>query len=269
MNRKNATTLLSMFASLIVYCLLFNSNTATAVSKGTHNSLYFTLNSNTQVLHLAITYEAIDTNPPSISILSPENTTYPVAPINAVPLTFTVNESTSWVGYSLDGQMNVTITGNTTIFSLSEETHTITVYANDTAGNMGYSDTIYFALQTSALDITPPTISILSPQNKTYAATDVLLTFTVDESVTWIGYSTDGKGNVTITGNTTLLGLTDGSHNLIVYARDTAGNLGASGIVYFAVETKQEPFPTLIIAAIVIIVVLGTAVYLLKNRKKS
>ena len=86
-----------------------------------------------------------DTTSPTISILSPENKSYP---INNVLLTFTVSESTSWIGYSLDGQMNVTITGNTTLSELSDGSHSLIVYTNDTAGNMGYSESVYFSART-------------------------------------------------------------------------------------------------------------------------
>ena len=44
--------------------------------------------------------------------------------------------------------------------------------------------------------------------------------------------------NVTISGNTTLTGFDDGSHYIIVYANDTAGNMGASNTVYFTVDTN-------------------------------
>ena len=47
--------------------------------------------------------------PPEILNLSTSNETYQ---INSVPLNFTVNEPTSWIGYSLDGKANVTIGGN-------------------------------------------------------------------------------------------------------------------------------------------------------------
>jgi thiol-disulfide isomerase/thioredoxin len=89
--------------------------------------------------------------PPVISVVFPENKTYSVS---VVPLTFTVNELTSWIGYSLDGQANTTITGNTTLTSLLDGSHYVVVYANDTLGNMGASSTIYFAV-----DKTPPNIT--------------------------------------------------------------------------------------------------------------
>ena len=89
-----------------------------------------------------------DTTPPTIEILSPQNRIYelcPGEPPRPIPLTFTVNETTLWIGYSLDRQENVTITGNTTLTDLSYGIHSVTIYANDTAGNMGSSETIYFA----------------------------------------------------------------------------------------------------------------------------
>jgi len=88
------------------------------------------------------------------------------------------------------------------------------------------------------IDTTPPTISILSPQNTTYSTTDVPLTFTVDETANWMGYSLDGQANVTITGNTTLTGLSNGPHHLKVYANDTYGNIG-SDYTYFTVDHQE------------------------------
>jgi len=105
-----------------------------------------------------------------------------------------------------------------------------------------------------------PTISILSPENKRYSVNDVPLTFTVSESTSWIGYSLDGQANVTITGNTTLSELPDGSHSLIVYANDTAGNIGYSDSVYFSIETQQAEFsPMWVVVAIAIITGIGVA----------
>jgi len=176
----------------------------------------------------------VDTLPPSIEILSPENKTYTTSFIS---LNFTVDEATSWIGYSLDSQMNVTMRGNTTIGSLSDETHAITVYANDTAGNMGSSNTVYFTIQTPPEDTAPPNISIISPENKTYATSDISLTFTVDEQISWMAYNLDRQANITIARNGTLTSLLDGPHYLLVYANDTAGNMGASEAVYCTVDT--------------------------------
>jgi len=87
--------------------------------------------------------ELPDTTPPAISIASPENKTYTTTD---VPLNFTVTESVSWIAYSLDGQTNVTITGDIILTGLSDGPHSLIVYANDTDGNAGASETIYFSV---------------------------------------------------------------------------------------------------------------------------
>jgi len=84
-------------------------------------------------------------------------------------------------------------------------------------------------------EITPPAVEILSPQNLSYAVSSVDLSFTIYDysSIDWMGYSLDGQSNVTVTGNTSLTGLSLGQHNVIVYANDTYGNMGSSNRVYF------------------------------------
>jgi len=203
-------------------------------------------------------------NPPTISILLPENKTYPA---NDVPLTFMASEPVSWIGYSLDGAVNVTITDNTTLTNLLDGTHYVIVFANDTAGNMGSSNIVYFTIDTVF-----PSIEILSPENETYTSSSVSLSFAVDEATSWVGYSLDGQANVTITGNTTLSDLSNGSHSLIVYAKDASGNPGASETMYFTIEIEQgEPFPIWILVTIpvIIAIVLAFVVYLLKSKKTA
>jgi len=129
-----------------------------------------------------------------------------------------------------------------------------------------------YPLTSPQLDTTPPTLSILSPENKTYAANDVLLNFTLSEPTSWIGYSLDGQTNVTVGGNTTLAGLSDGSHTLTVYAKDMAGNAGTSERVCFSIDTQQaEPFPAWIVVAIIATTGVGAAllVYFAKVKKTT
>lgn len=195
------------------------------------------------------------TVPPKLQILSPENKVY-----NSVHLVFSVTKPTDWIGYSLDGQANVTITGNTTLSGLSDGSHRIILYANGSFGNMGASSVAPFSV-----DTTPPKITMISPENKTYDTTDIQSAFTFDEPVTWIGYSLDGKDNVTIIGNITLAALPAGSHSLTVYAEDAVGNIGASKTVYFNIQL----FPTtLVVAAAVTIVIATAAGYLFLKRRK-
>jgi len=91
-------------------------------------------------------FASADITPPTISILSLENMSYPIGNLS---LTFTASEPTSWIGYSLDGQKNITVAGNTVLTGLFVGSHYLTVYAADTAGNAGASETIYFRIETS------------------------------------------------------------------------------------------------------------------------
>lgn len=84
-----------------------------------------------------------DTFPPVVSISSPKSKTYETGDI---PLTFTLNEPASWVGYSLNGQDNLTIAGNTTLSGLSVNAYDLIVYATDESGKTGASATIHFSL---------------------------------------------------------------------------------------------------------------------------
>jgi len=87
-------------------------------------------------------------------------------------------------------------------------------------------------------DTTAPTITVISPENNAnYAISSIPLNYTVSENVSWTGYSLDGQANNTIVGNTTLGGLLDGSHSVVVYANDTVSNMGASSTVYFTIDT--------------------------------
>ncbi|MBN1358603.1 hypothetical protein JW988_07535, partial [Candidatus Bathyarchaeota archaeon] len=81
---------------------------------------------------------------PEISVLSPLTQTYNGS---SVSLNFTVDRPVSWMSYSLDGADNVTVSGNLTLTGLSGGMHNVTVYANDTYGNMGASETIFFTIE--------------------------------------------------------------------------------------------------------------------------
>ena len=82
---------------------------------------------------------------PSVTLFSPRNETYAVA---EVELNFTVSKRVVWIGYSLDGQDNVTVAGNVTLAGLSDCVHTLTMYAEDTFGDSGSSETITFTVAT-------------------------------------------------------------------------------------------------------------------------
>jgi hypothetical protein len=85
-----------------------------------------------------------DTVPPLISILSPESK---ICNESSVPLTFLIYEPASSMSYSLDGQDNITIIGNSTISDLTNGLHNVTVYVKDMCGNVGASETVSFTVE--------------------------------------------------------------------------------------------------------------------------
>jgi undecaprenyl-diphosphatase len=134
--------LLSLIFTLVFGLILFAGNYSAAHARapasrgGSHEAAFLTTNEVSS----------------SISILSPENKTYT---LSEILLTFTVNASISWAGYSLDGQTNTTALGNTTLANLAEGLHSVVVYANDTAGTLS-SQTVDFTIgRVSVLEIVP------------------------------------------------------------------------------------------------------------------
>jgi parallel beta-helix repeat protein len=116
---------------------------------------------------------------------------------------------------------------------------------------------------------TPPQITLLSPVNQVYNKSSVDLVFTTDEAVNWTGYSLDGEQNVTVTGNTTIADLPNGSHTLAVYANDTFGNMGTSETVFFTITEPPESFPTTLVIGFIITVIVISIVLLLYFKKRK
>jgi hypothetical protein len=131
--------------------------------------------------------------------------------------------------------------------------------------NYGHPDPSY--------DGTPPKIEVISPQQGTYTTTNVTLDFTLNESISSISYVLDGKAAVEITGNTTIAGLSFGTHNLTVYAADASDNTGSSETITFTVaqEPKPEPFPIIPVLIIVVacVVVAGAGFLLYRKRGRG
>jgi parallel beta-helix repeat protein len=101
-------------------------------------------------------------------------------------------------------------------------------------------------------------LSVLQPSVRSYNVSSVPLVFFVTAPVSWMGYSLDGKANVTVNGDVNLTNLSVGMHSVTAYAGDHEGAVCASETIRFEVVaeagfsftpqptdyTSQSPQPT-------------------------
>jgi hypothetical protein len=155
---------------------------------------------------------------------------------------------------------------------IPEGVHEITFYAVEGGFYCQFLEYYGFSANDSSvvvftIDTTPPSVSVLSLENRRFNSSDVPLNFEVDEPFEKASYVSDGQQNVTIAGNTTLTGLPNGDHNVTVYAIDEVGNTGVSETIYFSVDVP-EPFPTAMVVAVSVAAIALVSVSLLVYFKK-
>ena len=158
-----------------------------------------------------------------------------------------------------------------------EGPHKITLYANETGQyiesenssifpyslNIGYDFNIVGASSLNfTVDTIAPVISSISIENKTYYSADLPLSFKVDDKTSQLKYSIDNQSNVTLTSNTTIVGLTDGSHTVTVYAIDSFGNVGIQAVTF-----TVTPFPIAIAVASATTLVVGISIVLFLTKR--
>ena len=172
---------------------------------------------------------------------------------------------------------------NSTLNGLGDGNHflTIRVVGNYTGPGGGKYD--FEGNATITIDNTAPTIGNISIKNVIYTNPDLELSCTTNEPFAWIAYSLDNRANVTIKTNspydsalnntinepmqvkTNLSDLTEGSHGLIIYANDTAGNMAASQTITFTVNTA---LPAIIVIAVVLTAVSVIVVSLIVRKRR-
>jgi hypothetical protein len=121
-----------------------------------------------------------------IEILSPENNM--IYATNSIPLTFTINKTASWIGYSLDGQANVTISENITLDDLQDGWHYVIVYAKGKCTCM-CGGTVASCRADFAVDTTPPNITNihqLPANDSVYPEDEVKVNATVTDDISGI-----------------------------------------------------------------------------------
>ncbi len=165
------------------------------------------------------------TAPNIITIVTPANASYNYNP----QLNFTFYEMYPYAcWYSLNQSANITLAScatNGTVLATGEGSQNVRLCVNDTAGNTGCSSTRYYTK-----DTIKPTITITNPPNST--TTSDSFSFAYDH-VNCSVYRMDGGSNVTNCSIAALewngtLSLSDGPHNVTVWANDNAGNTNST-----------------------------------------
>ncbi len=215
------------------------NNLMSSLSQGSHNVKFYANDSLGNMGSSGLVFFAVDTIGPTIPIQQPTNTTYAST---SVWVNVTLSETTGYCGRSLDSTANFTMTNssgnwNNQMSSLSQGSHNVIVYCNDTLGNMGASSTTFFTVDTVG-----PTITVQQPANTTYSNTSVWANITLSETGTNVLRSLDGGSNVSLINssgnwNNLMSGLLDGSHNVKFYAKDAVGNDATPVTIFFSVDT--------------------------------
>ena len=178
-----------------------------------------------------LAYPLVDTTPPTISIISPTNITYPTSTIwfNA-----TADEEVDiWI-VNYNGT-NVTLSGINESLEVADGSYQLLLYTNDTSGNWGLNDSIYFSV-----DTTPPTFTTI-PDNATLEFNNAFgVTFIGEDETEFDSYFINWTDTFEInsTGyltNSTILPI--GIYEINVSINDTAGNINST--IYKATITQN------------------------------
>lgn len=148
---------------------------------------------------------------------------------------------------------------------LGEGNHNLTVCIE---GQWGYSsehrtkqNTINFTVDT----ISPQISNVSIQQSRTYNQSNLPLTCDINEVTSWVGYSIDNAVNVTLSEKATIT-QSPGSHSIVIYANDTAGNMGKSETVTFTIAPDLSVFLSVIMVVVMIVAAAIIAYY--RSRKR-
>ena len=172
-----------------------------------------------------------DTVAPGISVVEPMNVTYGYGDVF---VNVTVDEDVFACFYDVgfgNASMNGSARDFNAIVSAIEGVNWLLVYCNDSAGNVGVNDSLFFSVDSVA-----PMVDIVAPENRTYNEMWVWVNVTTDGSF-WCGVSLNGTENVSLLNKTVLLSDewylnlsvgAEGANNVTVYCNDSVGNVNYS-----------------------------------------
>jgi hypothetical protein len=199
------------------------NTTFNQAAEGNHYLIVYSNDTAGNLASVRVNY-SVDLVKPTVSVQSPViGTIYNTT--NAIDLNYTARDSrvrdSCW--YILDAGAPVIISGclNTTLTGLSNSNHSLSVYANDTAGNSNFTSLTFI------INVTGMVVSIVSPLNSTYwNTTAISVNATTNRPATKCNYTLDGGASITMTNtsslnwNATVTSLSEGLHNITFNCTD-------------------------------------------------
>jgi hypothetical protein len=190
-------------------------------------------------------------------------------------LTKTGDQSEPFLNKSETNQL--TVVGNAIFENLQNGNHKICLYIGHLVHHNLYEVEAYTEIN---FQIQAPA-ALLIQKNSSYASDSIPLELTVSEPAC-LFCSVDNQANYTIVGNTTLNGLSDGLHNVTIFARNDAGSWCTSNTIGFEIlehqETPQSPenistaqkaeFP-FVLFFVVFVLLIGLLTILIRVKEKE
>jgi surface protein len=179
----------------------------------------------------------IDTIAPSVQIMNPIGVSFNFA-THLINITASSILPIDSIWYNWNGT-NVTYTGAIFI-SFSSGIKTLYAWANDSNGKMGYTSVTF------TIDITAPSIQIISPGNTTYTTTIKLVNIQATDDLTLsptIWYNINGIGGNFTYAVPILVTFIQGVNTLFAWAQDNVGNVACTSVTF----TIDSIAPTIII----------------------
>ncbi|MCX6709580.1 MAG: hypothetical protein NTV63_01330, partial [Candidatus Woesearchaeota archaeon] len=182
-----------------------------------------------QLFRQTIIWLSKDDVSPIINLVQPEPKVYNT---NLIPVEFTSSEPVSCT-YHLDSGAETPITSPSTI-TAAEGSHTLVLTCLDSSSNPAT------ATRAFSVDTVSPVVTITSPIEGYYSSNSVALSASTDSAVSSCTYSLNGAANVSMTGSgvswASSFSALQSDNNVIVYCRDSAGNIGSSAR-HFVIDT--------------------------------
>ena len=248
---------------------LYNNRSDLIVSQETNSGEYWNIsitpndNSNDGIGKLSNTVRILDHTPPSVTILNPPDGINLSSGLQAFNSSVIDTESSIYdvlfMFTSNTTPFNVTATNvsgnwnaNVNISTIVEGTHTMTVFANDTFGNVNNTESINIYV-----DRTAPNVTIITPKNgRNYSKSSFNQTFNVSmrDTLTGVKNVTFSFDNVTgspanpafnvtaVNGSGywaasyNVSNLAEGLNTVTIYSYDYSGNLNNTNTITFTTD---------------------------------